>query len=250
MALRRKDHLARAKEYIAQGDNCYLKAADEIAAWLGEDSARTQRQAAEIIGHHVSTVNRLLLLRRNNRDDSSQTTPDWGRGSHATTEEIEQGVKKALADPAKAKSLAPSIAKAMEDPEVAQAVSTESSLGALRNVDAAATTEVYMRQRGGRTQPPADAASRSLGGVGPAAMSDQIFGMALEPHLTRIEGALASLKTHVGIKGAHLPLTEVEEFDKLAERMAAMGALFAFMLDAVEDAKRAKLANETEGASR
>lgn len=246
MALRRKDHLARAKEYIAEGDSYYAKAAIEIRAAFAEGASWVA--IAQAVGKSETWVRRLAASPETETEQGFRV--DWERGSHATAAEIDAGVQKALADPAKAKALAPSIAKAMEDAEVAQAVSTESSMGALRNVDAAATTEVYMRTRAGRTAPPADAASRSLGGIGPAAMSDQIHDMALEPRLTRVEGALGFLKTHVEIRGAHLPLTEVEEFDKLDERMTEMGALFAFMLDAVEDAKRAKLANETEGASR
>lgn len=249
MAAGTQDHLARAKEYIAQGDNYYAKAADEIIAARQADPGLSYAAIGARVGKGETWCKDLVRSRTNGRPDA-EFKVEWHRGQHATTEEIDKGVKKALADPAKAKGLAPSIAKAMEDAEVAQAVSAESSLDALRNVDAAATTEVYMRKRAAETPPPADAASRKLGGIGPNAMSDAIFRMALEPRLTQVEGALQSLKTHVEIRGAHLALTDVGEFGVLDERMREIGVLVAFMMDAVDDAKRAKLANEAEGAQR
>jgi hypothetical protein len=252
MAAGTQDHLARAKEYIAQGDSYYAKAADEIIAAQKEDPTLSNVEIARRIGRNESWVRRLVQARTISPPEASGEgfKVDWERGSHATAEEIEKGAKKILADPTRAKGLAPSFAKAMEDAEVAQAVSSESSLGALKNVDAAASTEVFMRKRAAQTPPPADAASRKLGGVGPAEVSEEIFQMSLEPRVDRVEATLRSLKTHVEIKGAHLALTDVGEFDALDERMREIGVLFTFMLDAVDDAKRAKLANEAEGASR
>ena len=50
-------------------------------------------------------------------------------------------------------------------------------------------------------------------------------------------------------RGANL-LTDVDEFDDLDERVQEMSELFAFMLDAIDIAKKTKLANEQEGAAR
>jgi hypothetical protein len=253
MALRRKDHLARAKEYIAEGDNYYAKAADEIIAAMDEDADLSWTVVAARVGMSDRWCRRLVTQRRDHLvagDPAHQFKVDWERGSHATTEEVERGVQKALADPTKAKALAPSIAKAMETPEVAQAVSAQSSREALTNTSIAASTESYMRRRAAETPPPADAASRSLGGIGPAAMSDQIHSMSLEPYITRVSHALASLRTHVGIRGAHLALTDVDEFASLDEEVRKAGEDFAFMLDSIDAAKAAKLANEAEGQKR
>jgi hypothetical protein len=243
----------RLAEEVREQNRLYEAGDVDKAFWLGQqnrlkaireaDPGLGLRKIGDLVGKGPSWVKDVLNC-------PSGSTPTWTRGTHGTKAEIDAGVKKALADPARAKEFAPSIAKAMEDAEVAQAVSAESSLDALRNVDAAASTEVYMRKRAAETPPPADAASHSLGGLGPHGMSDAIFRMALEPRVDRVEGALRSLKTHVEIRGAHLALTDVGEFGVLDERMREIGKLVAFMMDAIDDAKRAKLANEAEGAQR
>jgi hypothetical protein len=83
------DHLAKAKQYIAKGDEYYAKAADELAAWLAEDEGRTQLQAADAIGKSEAWVNRVLRARRTGEP------VDHGSGSNKRDEVA----AKVLADP-------------------------------------------------------------------------------------------------------------------------------------------------------
>lgn len=87
------DHLAKAKDYIAKGDNFYAKAADEIIAWLDEDAGRTHGQAAEKLGKTHSWVGKLVRART--LCDSDITQVDWGSGSNRRDEIV----GKALVDP-------------------------------------------------------------------------------------------------------------------------------------------------------
>lgn len=81
------DHLTRAKEYIAKGDDFYAKAADEIQAWLDEDAARTHAQAAERIGRGRLWVERLLRARTNRDEGVTQDFEvDWQSGSNKRDE--------------------------------------------------------------------------------------------------------------------------------------------------------------------
>ena len=92
---KKKDHLAAAADYIAKGDDFYLKAADEVAAWLDEDAGRTQKQAAEGVGKSIRWVQTLLKNRaiRLANSDADVTQPiDWDRGSHGTKAEFERTV--------------------------------------------------------------------------------------------------------------------------------------------------------------
>lgn len=75
------DHLAKAKDYIAKGDEYYARAADEIAAWLAEDESRTQAQAGEALGVSDRQVRRLLQARLEGR-----ARPTWDSGSNKRDE--------------------------------------------------------------------------------------------------------------------------------------------------------------------
>src|SRR4029077_9752078 len=131
-------------------------------------------------------------LRRANSDGNITDQVDWQRGSHGTAAEIEAGARRLIAE--KPAEVASEIARAMEDPEVAQAVAAEASPKALGNVDIAASTESYMRKRAATKPPPADAASRQLGGIGPAAMAEKIHNESMEPAITRIIGSFWSAR--------------------------------------------------------
>lgn len=87
------DHLTRAKEYIAKGDEFYAKAADEIAAWLQEDASRTHEQAAQIVGRGRQWVGTLLAARA--KCDGQSTEVDWRSG--ANTQDV--AAARVLRDP-------------------------------------------------------------------------------------------------------------------------------------------------------
>lgn len=87
-------HLDLAKTYLAKGDEWYAKAADEIVAAKEADFSLTNQQIAERFGKHESTIRRIVAWRTSS---APAPTPDWERGSHATTAEIEAGTQRFLA---------------------------------------------------------------------------------------------------------------------------------------------------------
>ena len=128
-----RDHLAKARDYIDKGDDFYMKAADEIATWLDGDASRTHKQAGDGVGKSRSWVDTLLKnrdIRLANSDDAVTQSMDWRRGSHATTEELE--------DPER-------IAKALEKPEVAKAVAKAATPKAAKAIVQATETESLRR---------------------------------------------------------------------------------------------------------
>jgi hypothetical protein len=80
------DHLARARDYIAKGDDFYLKAGQEIVAWLDEDASRTHAQAATALGKSASYVDRLVRVARDESVTGEVTQPEWASGSNKRDE--------------------------------------------------------------------------------------------------------------------------------------------------------------------
>jgi hypothetical protein len=253
--------LERAKEYLAIAESedskrgAYLAAAAEIKA--EKDDGMTWTQIDTVLGRGDSYGRRLVrwAYPGAGAPPIAGTLPFTEPGSRRVTRD---GARNMLTDPERRREalgqLTPEergelVAEQLADPAVAENAMRASSPDALRNVDTAAGTESYMRRRQA-APPPADAASHQLGGVGPQETADQIHANALEPRIDRVLSALASLKTHVGIRGANLALTDVSEFDELDRQVQEMSELFAFMLDAIDGAKAAKLANEAEGQAR
>jgi hypothetical protein len=72
-----QDHLARAKEYIAQGDDFYRKAADEIRSAITNDGV-TQTQAARALGRSQSWVAKLLARTEEYSDPNIPLVPFGG----------------------------------------------------------------------------------------------------------------------------------------------------------------------------
>jgi len=174
------------------------------------------------------------------------------RDQAGSMESVDATIRNIQKMPPQARAQVGAAAIVDDDPDKTQAIASHMPDETLDTIDTATTTERYLRERGRKKkpkQPPPDAASHSLGGIGPAATAAEIHRNALEPRINRVYSALAFLKTHVQARGANL-LTDVDEFDDLDERVQEMSELFAFMLDAIDIAKKTKLANEQEGAAR
>ena len=76
----------------------------------------------------------------------AEKLPPWSDYYSTESARPSDNLRALRTDPIK---VAGDIAKAMEDPEVAQAVAAQASTAALGNVDTAASTERYMRQPAG-----------------------------------------------------------------------------------------------------
>jgi Family of unknown function (DUF6192) len=88
-------HLDRAEKYLARGDEFYGKAADEMIAAKAADPALSNRAMGERFGKSARWVGALIGWRERGEPDAPI---DWGRGSHATSAEIDEGVVKMLRD--------------------------------------------------------------------------------------------------------------------------------------------------------
>ena len=130
-----RDHLAKAREYIDKGDDFYLKAAKEIRAWLDANASRTQKQAADGVGKSDWWVREVLRNLAEAESGHGTVTNgshkmDWRRGSHATKDELENPER---------------IAKALEKPEVAEAVAKAATPKAAKTIVQATETETLRR---------------------------------------------------------------------------------------------------------
>jgi hypothetical protein len=114
------DHIELAREFIAKGEEFYAKAADEIGAWLAEDLARTQRQAAAALGRSQSWVQRLVTWRTSD-SDTHQPTPFAGEYE----ERIERAGKQALRQAPEV--IAEMVEELHDDPAFRAAVASASS---------------------------------------------------------------------------------------------------------------------------
>ena len=239
------DHIERARGYIAKGDGFYLKAADEIVAAQKDDPGLSTREIARRLDRSARWVEQLVRART-----SAEPVPQgdlkipWDRGSHATTAEIEAGARKLIAE--KPAEVATEIAQAMEDPEIAQAVTAESSQKALDNVGIASSTESYLRRKANE-KPPPDAASHQLGGMGPGAMADKIHNETMEPALDSVYNMIEKAYGRYERHGFRMALTELGEFDRERERLIQCGQRIAFFLEQLDAAEAAKASNEAEG---
>lgn len=99
------DHISRAREYIAKGEEFYAKAADEIVAWLAEDPTRTQRQAAAAIGRSQSWIRDIVRWRTSECDPTQQPTPFAGQYE----ERMDRAARTALKDPEQRKQVIASL---------------------------------------------------------------------------------------------------------------------------------------------
>lgn len=70
------DHLAKAKQYIAKGEDYYRKAAEEIVAAMDEDPNLSRRSVAKEIGRSHAWVNDLLSWQGGKR--ANQPSPYSG----------------------------------------------------------------------------------------------------------------------------------------------------------------------------
>jgi|SRR5215471_10647544 len=93
MNTKAEGHLAKAEGYFAKGDAWYAKAADEIIAAKEADSTLSNREIGERFGRSENWARRVVTWRTTSTPESPI---DWGRGSHATTAEIQAGAEKLL----------------------------------------------------------------------------------------------------------------------------------------------------------
>src|SRR5215467_8163704 len=93
MNTKAEGHLAKAEGYLAKGDAWYAKAADEIIAAQTADTTLSNREIAARFNKGEKWVRSLVQWRTTSTPESPI---DWGRGSHATTAEIQAGAEKLL----------------------------------------------------------------------------------------------------------------------------------------------------------
>jgi hypothetical protein len=236
---------ASAAEFGRVGTTTAQRVLRHLTAWNKLAREGLVKAAAELKPNDATTIE--VSDEAIERFDEVFDATDSGGRPRASVEEISRAI---VTNPEYAKKLAPAIAKAMETPEVTQEITTQASQQALGNVDTAASTESYLRRRkaAAEHEPPEDAASRQLGGVGPAALADKLHKETMEPRLDRIISAFDFAAIHWGQYGFRLALTDVDEFDELDERLARVGKLYAELMDLYDAAKAAKIANEAEGA--
>lgn len=120
------DHIAKAKDYMAKGDEFYAKAGAEIAAWLEEDFSRTHQQAADLMGVSRKTIGRLYQMHT-----SGSRAPEWDSGTNVRTEVAE---------------------KALKDPEQRRQVIASMPTSALDALQQEATEAVVQRARAERSE--------------------------------------------------------------------------------------------------
>lgn len=96
MNQRAEKHLVKAKTFIEKGDSFYAKAADEIIAAMAADHTLSNREIGERFNRSREWVRVLVQWRTSGKPSGAPI--NWQRGSHATTEEIEAGAKKLLAE--------------------------------------------------------------------------------------------------------------------------------------------------------
>lgn len=90
-----EEHLDKAKDYLARGDDFYWRAGTEILAAQKADPTLSNREIAQRFDRSEWWVREIVRWVATARPD---TKPDWRRGSHATTAEIEAGAKALLRD--------------------------------------------------------------------------------------------------------------------------------------------------------
>lgn len=128
--------LDEAKVEIEKGDNHYAKAADKIIAAMKADTTLSYREIAKRIGKSDQWCRRLVQSRTNATPESGEEFQvDWERGSHATTEEIEEGARKALADPAKRQKIFSGLSPTEQAEVGASAFQTQEAREAAANLD-------------------------------------------------------------------------------------------------------------------
>jgi hypothetical protein len=179
----------------------------------------------------------------------AEKLPPWSEYYSTESARPSDNLRALRTDPIK---VAGDIAKAMENPEVAQAVAAAADDTALTNVDIATSTETYLRRKReeAKHQPPDDAASHRLGGTGPVELSQRIHDESMEPRLHSLYSTAKSCENQMHKYGFRMALTDLGEFDQERERLTEVGKLVALFLDELDAADDAKKANETEGASR
>lgn len=91
----RVDHLAKARDYLARGEEFYARAADEIIAAQKEDPQLGQREIAERLGRGVRWVNTLVQWRTSVSDPEH---PPFG-GPAENEARYDRQARTALKDP-------------------------------------------------------------------------------------------------------------------------------------------------------
>lgn len=178
--------------------------------------------------------------------------PPWSDfyDASATGGRPRDDIRKTINDPETRPKVVAQIAEAMEDPEVAQAVTAVASTQALLNVDAAAASEGYTRREAVRKPPPDNAASHQLGGDGPVGLAQRLHDESMEPRLHSLYSRAKSCENQMQKYGFRMALTGLDEFEEERERLVEVGKLVALFLEELDAAEDAKKANEAEGASR
>jgi hypothetical protein len=101
--------LTEAKAEVEKGDGHYLTAAKKIVAAQKADTTLSNQQIADRVapGKGEKWVRDLVRSYTSSSPETNggKLKVDWARGSHATTAEVEEGARKALADPKQRKTL-------------------------------------------------------------------------------------------------------------------------------------------------
>lgn len=92
----RVDHLAKARDYLARGEEFYARAADEIIA--ANRDGLTQAAIGKALGRSQGWVGDLIRWRRDYRDTDNAPASPWG-GEDANTARYDRQARTALKDP-------------------------------------------------------------------------------------------------------------------------------------------------------
>lgn len=113
------DHLARAKDYIAKGEDYYRKAAGEIVAAMRDDPALSQREIGAQVGKSRDWVGRLVRWHTNgDRDHAPFAAPGQQESRDRSS------TRKVLRDPGQRREVIESL-EPEERAEVARDALTE-----------------------------------------------------------------------------------------------------------------------------
>jgi hypothetical protein len=140
------DHLTKAKEYIAKGDDYHRKAAEEIVAAMEEDPTLSHRAIADQIGKSPRWVGHLVrsFTSAQGLPDNDSFKVEWGTEKPATTAK-----KVAREDP---QAIAEAIKEAPESArrKIAKAIAKDRSTS--REVYEAISENVTERTEGAETR--------------------------------------------------------------------------------------------------
>lgn len=195
------DHLAKARDYLARGEEFYARAADEILAAQKQDGLQ-QKQIAEYLGRSPSWVNLLVQWRRAAISDPKSAAASPFGGPAENEARYDRQARTALKDPDRRR-------KALADLDTRE----------VEQVARDAHTEVIGRARAQRREQVTEPTVGEL-------MGDEQFDPSqvwADSLIISVTAAVAKLAARVKREGLVLGSLEVEE--ALADLETAEGRI-------------------------